>query len=161
MEEEKKNNDENEFNLNDAIKSLVDQTNLDKDLKWKKMVLIGSLIGLALLIILVVILVVLRSKGGDEQDDVNKENLGNIECVYHIESHTLTTNILGSNYQKGYDDFDIFIEKEKIKYTKKYTFEKAGTYKITYRLYSKINLDYMFKDVETITSCIFFSQKKS
>ncbi len=157
---------EEENSLNDDINklnNLVNQTK-DNDLKWKKKILFGSLIGFGLLIILIIILIIVRAanNGSDGSDDRgNQERIGDIECIFQIEFDDVTTNILGPDFQKGNNNFDIYINKEKIKYAKTYTFPKSDYYNVLYRLYSNINLDYMFKDVEYVTSCILFSDKKA
>ena len=46
------------------------------------------------------------------------------------------------------------IEDKKVEYTKKYRFEKQKTYNIKYQLKGEINLDYMFKDIGSLSKVI-------
>jgi hypothetical protein len=84
--------EKNDFVLGDAISKLYKRARQDADPSWKKKLIIGSLIGLTLIIILIVILIVLRSKKSDGESPNNgnnenneKEIIADIDCVYKID----------------------------------------------------------------------------
>ena len=150
--------DPNDFVLNDAINSLYSKAKSDADSLWKKKLIIGSIIGLILIIVLSMILVVVRMKN-KEDNDKDKEIIAEIDCVYIINDATYSVNILGDEYLKGNNDFDIYIGKEKTYYSKYYSFKEEGRYDVSYKIYSNINMDYMFKGVTTLDSALLISLK--
>ena len=143
-----------EVNLNDEITS---QKKTDEIPLWKKKLIISAVIAMSIIIILVVILLAVRTSNNDENDH-NEEFLGEINCQYKVEDTSKKTLLLGGEFQKN-DDFEIFIDKKKIKYSKEYEFDKPGTYQVQFRLYSnKINMDYMFKSLPELYSVIMLSE---
>ena len=150
--------DPNDFVLNDAINTLYDKTKKDKDAKWKNNLIIGSVIGLFVIIILIVILifVIINNKS-----DENKEIIGELDCYYRVDDVSQKTQILGVDFSKEHNQFDIYIESTKISYAKEYKFKEVGSYNVYIRIYSDMNLDNMFKDVKALTSVVFISSKNA
>ena len=158
--------DPNDFVLNDAINSLYSKAKTDVDAPWKKKLIIGSVVGLALIIVLIVVLVVVRSKnnednGNNNNNDITEDIIAEIDCVYIINDITKSTIILGKEFEKGSNSFDIYIGKDKIKYTKEYQFKQEGRIDVSFKIYSPINMDYMFKDVTTLNSALLISNKNA
>jgi len=51
----------------------------------------------------------------------------------------------------------MFIGKEMVDFQKEHIFNESGIYEVKFKLYSKFNMDYMFKDVSALTSVIMIS----
>ena len=66
-----------------------------------------------------------------------------MNCLYEVKSNTEHTKLLGNDFNKN-SDFDIFIDGIKIKYSKEYKFNSIGNHYVLIKLYSNINMDYMF-----------------
>ena len=125
----------------------------------KKLFIIGGILTALFIIILVIIIVVIASGSkGSNDDNQTLPSIGEIICVYYVESSNKNTILLGNDFQKN-SDFDIFIDGTKIKYTKEYRFESAGNHNVQIKLYNNINMDYMFKDVQEIVSVEMISDK--
>ena len=152
--------DINDFDLNSSITKLYDNTKGDKDSSWKKKLIIGSIIGLILIIILVVILIFIRSKNEDNKYTEN-DVVADIKCIFDIRDISKSTNILGEEFEKESNEFDIFIGKDRIKYSKNYKFSSIGNKEIVFKIYKEINMDYMFKNVSSLTSAILFSSQNT
>ena len=83
---------------------------------------------------------------------------GIINCTYDIEEKE--SILLSEEFQKEID-LDIFIDNEKIKYSKEYIFSSLGIHIIEYKLYEqKINMDYMFKNVTSLINVEMISEKQ-
>ena len=109
-----------------------DMTVLKKN--WKKEIIIVMIFGfLFLSLIIIIILLSLSSK--DNKDE--KEELGIINCIYDIQSSSSEISILGDKFNDE-SKIDIFVDGEKIKYSKRYRFEKTKSYEIKYKLYKSI-----------------------
>jgi len=143
------------FSLNDVSSS---GTNKDKQSAWKKYLIPMIIIFSIIIIILIIVIVVLALNSSNEKKDepqekekdkdIEKKIYGIIKAIYDIQ--TKKTIILGDEFKKKID-FDIFIDNEKINYTKEYTFSSTGVHLVEYKLYQKsINIDYMFKDITSL-----------
>ena len=130
-----------------------------KESLWKKylipIIIIFSLI-IIVLIIVIIILAFPSSANKDEKEDKDKEKdedkekeiFGSIKCIYDIQFRN--TLILGDQFLKS-NDFDIFIDNGKIKYSKEYNFSSTGVHLVEFKLHeNKINMDYMFKNVDSL-----------
>ena len=159
-----------EFGLKSSLKEDQFQDKKNKDLPfWKKVLIIGSVIGFLVIIIIIIIIVAVTSDDkkdnennenkSDEPDDSDIKELGEIRCQYSIEDISKPTPILGFEYDKKDSNFDIYIGDKKISYTKEYKFEKTGEQQIKFKLYSKINMNNMFKDVSSLTSVFMETDK--
>ena len=115
---------------------------------WKREIIIG-IIAIVLIIILIILLVTLNSSDDNENKNEDEKELAIINCNYKIEEESLETQIISESYKES-PNFNIYIEGKKIDYTKKYKFSKANTYNIQYKLKGDINMDYMFKDINTL-----------
>ena len=109
-------------------------------------------VALTLIIIAGIILIIILSKNTKEK------NYSEILCLYNIGNDNINEEIpiLGNEYEnKDESILDIYINGTKIKYTKKYKFTKNGTYEIKY--ISKIYMNYIFKNIETLYQVEMFS----
>ena len=149
--------------MEDIITTLNDEqdkiTKKDEISPWRKKLIIGAVIAMFIIIILVIILLAVRSSLNEKEESENKDNiLGEIICRYIVEDSSKETMLLGNEYEKG-GDIDIFIMKKKVDFTKEYKFDKPDEYEVQFKLYSKINMNYMFKDVSSLKSVIMISYK--
>ena len=111
-------------------------------------------VALTLIIIAGIILIIILSKNTKEK------NYSEILCLYNIGNDNINEEIpiLGNEYEnKDESILDIYINGTKIKYTKKYKFTKNGTYEIKYILNSKIYMNYIFKNIESLYQVEMFS----
>ena len=67
--------------------------------------------------------------------------------------------ILSDDYQKK-SYFEIFINDEKIPYTKNHKFQNIGNYIVKYKLYEEINIDNMFKNISSLISINLASDRE-
>jgi len=112
------------FSLNDVSSS---GTNKDKQSAWKKYLIPMIIIFSIIIIILIIVIVVLALNSSNEKKDEPKEKdkdiekkiYGIIKAIYDIQ--TKKTIILGDEFKKKID-FDIFIDNEKIDYTRNILF---------------------------------------
>ena len=77
---------------------------------------------------------------------------GQIECLYDINTVAKNTTLLGNEFINNYPRIEIYIDGNKIQYTKEYKFKDLGNHNIIYILYEDLNMDYMFKDVPDLIS---------
>ena len=99
------------------------------------------------------------NKSNDSDDGNNNlEKLAEINCIYDIQDINKNTILLGNDFIKT-SNFDIFINNEKIKYSKEYKFSSFGINKVKYVLYEEIIMDYMFKEVNDLLSVEMISEK--
>ena len=139
----------------------------DKTLKNKKLI-IAIVCGIVLFSILLIIIILSLSnsdskeepKESDEPDKPHDPDdlVGEINCVYDIFITSNPIIILGQEFNKK-NDFDILIDGQIIKYSRQYQFNSTGIHKIQFRLYEDINMDYMFKDVQSLYSVEMYSEK--
>ena len=142
------------LSLNDENTS--DLRNNKKELPlWKKKLIIAGVVAMIIIIILIIILIAAL-----KNDETLREGepLGQISCEYMVEDSTQNILLLSNDYQKN-GDFDIFVNKKQVKYSKEYKPETKGKLEVQFKLYTKINMDNMFKDVPYITSIIMISTK--
>ena len=141
------------FNINDFSSDLNSNFNAnekkdDKAELIKKILIIGGLSLLTIIIIIQVIILVIPDssiKGSEARN-----SLGEINCIYEIDSIINKTLILGEEFIKE-SNFLIKIDGLVVnQYVKEYSFSKSGVHNITIELYEDINMDNMFKDVKNL-----------
>ena len=156
-------------NLKDEINKKEKKSNLEI-LNKKKLIIAISVLIIAVIAIILIIVIALKTKkekkgknqsDSTENDPIPKDNnyLGLINCVYLIDDNLTTTKILSEDFQNQDDNIDIYIEEKKDKYKKEYKFEEKKEYNITFKLKGKINMDYMFKNIDTLISVSMESSK--
>ena len=122
------------FSLNDLGEREGPEEKEEKSIS-KKGLIIG--IGTVLIILLLGVIITLLLKGNDKEKDENGDGdededekeiiptvLGEINCVFELEEN-INIKILSDEFEKN-SSFDIFIDKEKIEYTKVYKFNTTG-----------------------------------
>ena len=129
-------------------------TGVSKKQKLNKIILIGIMSFFAILILIIILIILALKNSGDS----NNNSLGEIICIYDIKSINKDVHLLGDEYIKD-SNFDIFIDKQKIKYSKNYKFSKAKKYNVIYKIYENINMNYMFKNISSLISVELKSNK--
>ena len=113
---------------------------------------------ISLFIILIVILIIIIAMGNKK--DLGKKSIGQLKCTYEIKNSDKPIMLLGQEF-KYESNFDITIQKKKIKFGREYKFEKEGIYNIIFDIYNPINMDYMFKNVLDLTNIILISNQNA
>ena len=148
---------EEEIFQNELDSELTD-INKDDKKKKKNIIMLGILFGLLLIVLTIIIIIIFTKKEENIPSNENKELIGEINCIYDIDSTSTNTLILGNEFKQG--NFDIYIDKNVIKFSKEYKFDSVGIHEIQIKLYEELNMDYMFKDVKNIISVEMISQKE-
>ena len=114
----------------------------------KKQLIIGIAAGSLLAVLIIIIIIVVSTTGSNKKS--NPTTIGEINLIYDVSNTFDAIQILGKEYKKEDSEFDIYINNTKIKYAKEYKFEKVGINNVTIRLYTDLNMDYMFQGVEDL-----------
>ena len=135
--------------LNDVDSAIIGK----KTISPKQKIIIFSAIGIiSFIIIITVILIIVFSKSNSDKNLVLK---GVINCLYNIDKTSSKTQILGVDYSKS-SNLELFIDGEKIKYSKEYQFSTIGMHNVSIYLYdNKLNMDKMFQNINNIISVEF------
>ena len=75
--------------------------------------------------------------------------IGNIECTYYIQNITQATQLLGKEFESK-SLFDLYIDGKKVRCSEEFKFNSLGNHKMEIKLYEKLNMDYMFKNVKDL-----------
>ena len=145
------------YSLNDSSSNKTDKETKSKS-NWKKylIIILTSLIIIAAIIILIIFILSPSEKNDNEND--KKRSFGIIKCEYDIQKKEVI--ILGQEFEKVID-LEIFIDNEKIKYSKEYTFQRLGIHSVEFRLYElNISMDYMFKNVSSLINAQLISESQ-
>ena len=132
--------------------------------KKKKQLIFGIALASFLIITFIIIIIIIVSSSDSGSNEQKKEEdkkeeeevptlpvIGEITCTYYIQSNNKNTLILGNDFNKD-SDFSIYIDGKIIKYSKEYQFSSTGNHIIQFKLYNKINMDNMFKDITDLIS---------
>ena len=136
---------EEEIFQNELDSELTD-INKDDKKKKKNIIILGILFGLLLIVLTIIIIIIFTKKEENIPSNENKELIGEINCIYDIDSISTKTLIFRNEFKQG--NFDIYIDKNVIKYSKEHKFNSVGIHEIQIKLYEELNMDYMFKDVK-------------
>ena len=132
---------EQNFSLSDtSLKKKLNNNSITKKL------IILILLIIIIITLIIVITIILLNENKEKENSI----LGEITCIYDIERKG-SNQILSNDFQK-LNNFDIYINDEKIKYSKIYDFQGVGKNIIKYILYEDLNMNNMFKDIQTLIS---------
>jgi len=132
----------------------------DKEFKQNiKRLIFGIIILLILIGLVILIFIISSSNSKDDYIHPKSDIIGEIQCIYDIESISLT-QILGNDFIKN-SNFDIEINGQKIKYSKEYKFSETGQQKVIFLLYDNLNMENMFKGVSSLYSVKMHSDKNA
>ena len=102
---------EETFNIND-FSSDLNSNKEKKENNMKKYIIIGGLIIIIIILIIVIIILVNNSPDNSKKDDdIPKNVIGEINCLYEIETITNKTLILGKQFNNDFN-FSIVIDGE-------------------------------------------------
>ena len=93
-----------------------------KNFPWKY-VIIGAISLIIIISIIILIIIFLNKSNSDDSSSDEKIETGIISCIYDISSDVIETKILGDNFSDN-SNLDIYINGEKIKFSKVYKFAK-------------------------------------
>ena len=84
--------------------------------------------------------------------------IGSITCIYNIQNIAKATKLLGNEFEVK-SLFDLYIDGKKVQYSKEIKFNSLGKHKIEIKLYEKLNMDNMFKNIKDLISIEMKSEK--
>ena len=84
--------------------------------------------------------------------------IGSIICTYDIQNISKTTKLLGNEFEVK-SLFDLYIDGKKVQYSKEIKFNSIGKHKIEIKLYEKLNMDNMFRNIKDLISIEMKSEK--
>ena len=139
--------------LKNEVKSELTGFNKGEKAHNEKLLMLAVGIGSLLIIIIIVIIIIVVLTNRES----NKKIIGEINCLYFVETLNEPILLLGNDFKKE-SDFDIYIDNKLIKYSKEYKFDSIGNHNLQIKLYKSINMDYMFNDVKGLISIEMFSE---
>ena len=77
--------------------------------------------------------------------------IGNIVCTYDIQNITKSTKLLGNEFEIK-SLFDFYIDAKKVQLSKEIKFNSLGKHQMEIKLYEKLNMDNMFKNIKDLIS---------
>ena len=144
--------------LKEELNSELTGLNKGEKAKRKKQIIIASALSLLFIIIIIVIIILINTGSNLDEDTSNLELLGEINCIYDVQSISSNTLLIGNDFIKN-DEFDIYIDNKRVKYSKDYKFDTIGRHHLLIKLYNELDMNYMFKDVKDIVSIEMKSDK--
>ena len=84
--------------------------------------------------------------------------IGNIVCIYNIQDIKQTNKLLSNEFEIK-SLFDLYIDDKKVQFSKEIKFNSIGKHKIEIKLYEKLNMDNMFKNIKDLISIEMKSEK--
>ena len=127
-------------------------TGLNKGEKlWKKkQLIIGLSIGGGIVAIALITLIIVLSTESkkDKKDEDHSNPRGQINCIYNVQTLSEPIQLIGTEFKIESNNLEIYVDGNKIKYSKEYQFDSRGVHNIEIKIYSNVNMDYMFKDIK-------------
>ena len=154
--------EQNDKFINDFSSENLGVSKKKNELSTKNIIIIGG-IALSVIIIVAVILIIIITRKSSCSSSSEWENLpviGIISCMYDVSPDVRPTTILGQEFAKK-SKFDIFINDNRITFDKVYEFTIFGSTKIEFKLYENINMDYMFKGVDSLITVEMSSENNN
>ena len=110
-----------------------------KFLKNKNLII--GIAGAVILFVILILIIILASSGSKPEEGGSSGSdthgyVGEINCNYNIEYTSQNVAILGEEFSKK-NKFDIFVDGEKIEFSKEYKFSTVGRHKIQIKLYGE------------------------
>jgi predicted nucleic acid-binding Zn ribbon protein len=122
-----------------------------KNKKNSKLIFIGVTAAIILVLVIIIILLIVNSNDSSKEDEIEYETIGEINCIYYINSINTETQLISEDYLK-INNFGLYIDGMKVKYLKKYSFNKLGEHRIKIALYENLRMEKMFKDITSLIS---------
>ena len=128
----------------------------------KKYFIIWTLICIFFILLISTKLVLQKTKEGRKIKNniiyAEASTIGSIICTYDIQNISKTTKLLGNEFEVK-SLFDLYIDGKKVQYSKEIKFNSIGKHKIEIKLYEKLNMDNMFKNIKDLISIEMKSEK--
>ena len=142
------------------ISSELTGINKGEKLWKKKQLIIGLSIGGGLVAVALIIMIVALSTGSKgKNDEVHTNPIGQINCQYDVQTLSEPIQLIGTDFKIESNNLEIYVDGNRIKYSKEYQFDTRGVHYIEIKIYSKLNMDYMFKDIKDLVSIDMISEK--
>ena len=141
-----------DFSLGDVMKP---KSGIGLPKKIKYYIVIGS-IAFVVLIALIIIIVAVSSSG--KPGTTTMKNKTALFCYYDVPTIKTEIPILNEDFQKK-SKFNIFINGQLIPFSRQHKFDNLGEQIVVFDIYDDINMDNMFKDIQTLTSVEMYSKK--
>ena len=137
----------------------------------KCLIILISIISLIVIIVAIVVIVVLTKSQNNEkkrEDDrpdesdepkPSKEPIGEIMCLFVIKKENEDIKLLGDEFTNNNANYDIYIDGEKISYSKTHKFKSIGSHNVEIIFYEDLNMDYMFKNVINLNQIEIITNK--
>ena len=128
----------------------------DESLKFKKILILGSICVVLLIIIIIILVLAKNDKSKSNKDN----NYGLIRCIYFIETKIDKTQLLSKEFTntKG---ISLFIKGEKQSSISEFQFDNLGENEINFTIPNKIDMTNMFKDISTLKSVELISENNN
>ena len=121
----------------------------DKTIKNNKLFLLTLILIFSIIIIISYLTIIIIINSKDNKNEKNKQ--GEIICYYKIDNSSNQIQLLSDFFElKNNPILNTYINGTEVNIAKKYLFETEGLYQINYILKDGINMDYMFKDIESL-----------
>ena len=144
--------EKNEELINDFSSSNLGIKKKGMSLSLSKRIIIGAVSLLVILVIIILLIIFLgKSKSSKKPSDDDLAEIGIISCIYDINPDVKETKILGEEFTKT-SNFYMFINGNKIKFSKVYEFTTFGYTNIEFKFYENLNISYMFKGINSLIS---------
>ena len=131
-------------------------TEHERKTPWNKIILLITI--LLLILILIVVLIIIYMMNNEIPEEIEKDDLGEIKCIYNIQSLKEKTEILSKEF-KELSNLQIYIDKKEIPYSKFIKFNTTGNIEVHYVLKEDINMNNMFKNISSLISIELTSYK--
>ena len=167
MEENELETDMNSINDQEVIKQSNEQSEKsDKESEKPKkcgicslttiLAIIAVIILIFCIVLVIVIIVYVRKES--TRPPTPEEIIGAIICTYCIQNGNSEVEILSDDYH-NINDISIVIDNKRIEFSKKYKFNRIGIHEINFYIDNNETMDYMFKNIISLTSVELFSEK--
>ena len=101
-------------------------------LSLSKRIIIGAVSLLVILVVIILLIIFLGKSKSSKKPSNDLAEIGIISCIYDINPEVKETKILGEEFTKT-SNFDIFINGNKIKFSKVYEFTTFGYTNIEFK----------------------------
>ena len=141
------------YTLNDEGELVLDESAKKNSAKWKKIAIITIALCIALFILIIIILLISKGGNGGGGESEKKNSVGEIICMFEIENSEKETQILSSEYNLQNKNFDVSVNNKIINdFSGSIKFNITGYQKVVFILYGDINMEKMFKEIESLIS---------
>ena len=143
-----------DFSLGDVMKQKTGGGGLSK--QTKNYIIIGSIA--FIVVIALVIIIVAVSSSSKSSGNASMKNNTVLFCYYDVDTTQREIPILNEDFQKK-TKMNIFINQQLVPFSKQHKFDKLGEQIVVFDILDDLNMDYMFKDIQSLTSVEMYTKK--